>query len=464
MADAENNGSGVPFRERLTRPFRVFFQDGFIATWREHQLFSVVSLSILGVAATTGIWWFGLRDSSVTTAKGDGPESNNRVAASPRENLDEVASQLRMDETQWRRRQEEGQRQEEIALAKYRLACVRQLADRTQEAIDACRDVTVEWAEDMKDFKTTLVDWSEPSNHALLGQIDMLLDMDTPSKSEADDLQEQHEVLTTPLKRANSTGEVTSISSSLESKIEELAVTARDMRDLYRRRRAMLRAIRGRVQPGSQEKVSDIHSALEDYRTELAGKQQARLDEHLAEVRQENEALLRKVEEEVENAREAAEREAVEAAGRIEAKRIAGEARRKEALQAVEDAEAQLKADREKLEREFQMDLPKIKHYLVAFITPDNHHPVKGVTIEKIPYPFSHLESQGALGETEKGLRRLGHIGSREAGARPRGPIADMYNLQMEHLSADQREAIVMAQQLLRKYGLLMVKKKMLLP
>ena len=61
---------------------------------------------------------------------------------------------------------EKGQRQEEIAVARYRLLCVRQLADRTKDAIDDCRDEAAEWAEDMKDFETASIDWSEPSNQA----------------------------------------------------------------------------------------------------------------------------------------------------------------------------------------------------------------------------------------------------------------------------------------------------------
>jgi len=63
--------------------------------------------------------------------------------------------------------------------------------------------------------------------------------------------------------------------------------------------------------------------------------------------------------------------------------------------------------------------LPKIKHYLVAFITPDNHHPLKKVTVEKMPYPYSYLESMGALLESDEGLRELCEIASRRVGARP---------------------------------------------
>ncbi len=100
----------------------------------------------------------------------------------------------------------------------------------------------------------------------------------------------------------------------------------------------------------------------------------------------------------------------------------------------------------------------------MAFTTPDNDHPVRGVTIEKIPHPYSELDSRGAFAATEDGLNGLGHIASDGVGARPRGPLPNMYNRRLVDISADQREAIAIAQQLLRKYGLLMVEKKMLLP
>jgi len=292
----------------------------------------------------------------------------------------------------------------------------------------------------------------------------MLLSLDTPNKLAVDDLLDRHKALVTPLQFAESSGEAASISGDLESSIEELASTAREMMELFQRRRAMLASIVGSATTSSKENLPPPLVALEAYRAELAEEQQVRIDGQLAEAREESEATLLEVEQQAQAALAEAKREAAKTMSRIEVEQTAAEAKRAEELRKVAAAEAQLAADREKLEREFKMDLPKIKHYLQAFLTPDNHHPLKGVTTEKVPYPYSHLESEGALNETEKGLERFGHIASREAGKRPRGPIADMYNIRIEHLSESQREAIVVAQQLLRTYGLLMVEKKMLLP
>jgi len=458
MSTPEINERTAAWHERITTPPRVLFQEGFVATWHKHTLFSLVSVSVLALVAVAGIWWFGLRK----TPDPVDPNADNRSMAQT--DPSDIAKQLQADEEQWARIQEEGQRQEEIALAKYRLLCVRQSADRAKDAIDVCRDEAAEWAEDMKDFETASIDWTEPSNRALLERVDMLLSLDTPDVMAVDDLLDRHKTLVAPLQRAEASGEAAPVSGDLESSIEELASTAREMKTLLQRHRAMLASIVGSAMTSTEENMPAPLVALETYRAELAEEQQERIDGQLAEAREESEATLLEVEQQAQAALAEAKREAAKTMSRIEVEQTAAEAKRAEELRKVAAAEAQLAADREKLEREFKMDLPKIKHYLQAFLTPDNHHPLKGVTIEKVPYPYSHLESEGALNETEKGLERFGHIASREAGKRPRGPIADMYNIRIEHLSESQREAIVVAQQLIRTYGLLMVEKKMLLP
>ena len=465
MSNPEIDDHFVSLRERIGQPFRVLFQEGFRSAWRKHTLFSMISLSLLCVAVASGIWWFGLRDGSPEDTMADGSGSSKTGLAAPRIDLEKVAEQLRMDEAQWEDSQKEGRRQEEIALAKYDLVCARQLANRTQEAIDACRDAAGEWAGDLKDFEDSPIDWSEASNRELLGQVDVLLSLETPSKVEADDLLEQYKALTAPLDRADTLDDVTTISSDLESKIKELKETARSMQDLYGRRRAMLRSIRDTAKASSQKDLPNVRVAIDARRAELAQEQQSRIQDQLVEVRQENEAVLLKAKEAATNALAEAKKKAAETEGRIATERVEFEVRRREVLQTVADAEDQLKADREKLEREFQMDLPKIKHYLMVFITPDNHHPLKKMTIEEMPFPYSYIESFGALVQTDKGLNMLGNIASERAGKRPRGPLPFVvYDDNWRFIEEDERQPIVIAQQLLCKYGHLMVEKKMLLP
>ncbi len=459
MSNPEMNEPSVPWHERITTPPRVLFQEGFLATWHKHTLFSLVSLSLLAVVLVTGVWWFGLRDAS------NSDETIADTDSSAPANPSDIAEQLQADEEQWARVQEEGQRQEEIAVARYRLLCVRQLADRAKDAIDDCRDESTDWSEDMKDFKTASIDWSEPSNRALLGRVDMLLSLDTPDKVAADELMDRHKVLVAPLTQAESSGESASVSSSLESSIEELVSTARDMKELLQRRRAMLASIQNAATTSLEEDLPSFSIALETYRAELAAQQQERIDSQLAEARAESEAALLEVEQEAQAALAEAKRKAATIRGQIETDRIASETQREATALDIEKSKVEQQAAREKLEREFEQDLPKIKHYLSAFIAPGNYHPVEKTTVEQMPFPFSYLEASGALTQNEDGLRRICEIASYHVGDRPRGPIPKV-GTGLDWLKASEQslDTITTAQELLRKYGLLMVEKKMLLP
>jgi hypothetical protein len=467
MSNPEIKEPSAPWHERISSPFRVLFQEGFLATWNKHTLFSLVSVSLLSLLIVSGVWWFGLREAPGP----DDPIADKDASIQPNPFADndatsqsypsDIAEQLQTDEDDWARIQEQGQRQEEIALARYRLLCVRQQADRAKDAIDDCRDEAAEWTEDMKDFETASIDWSEASNEVLLGRVDMLLMLDTPDKMAADGLLDRHKALVAPLQQTESA----SISSSLESSILELESTAREMKDLFTRRRAMLASIRNATTTSSQEDLPSFLEALETYRAELAAEQQARIDGQLAESRFESEAVLLQVEQEAEAALTEAKREAAETMSQIEVEQAKAEARRAEELQDVADAEAQLSADREKLEREFKMDLPQIEYYLQAFITLDNHHPLKGATVENIPFPYSYVESRGALNQTDEGMEKFCYLATGDVGARPRGPIPRVVEAtNWQNARVTQLDTIVTAQTLLRKYGLLMVEKKMLLP
>lgn len=459
MSNPEINEPSAAWHERITTPPRVLFQEGFLATWHKHTLFSLVSLSLLSLVLASGVWWFGLREA---------PGPDDPIAdrdPSSHLNPSDIAEQLQADENEWTRIQEEGERQEEIALARYRLLCVRQLSDRAKDAIDNCRDEAAEWAEDMKDFEIASIDWSEPSNRALLGRVDMLLSLDTPDKVAADELMDRHKVLVAPLTQAESSGESASVSSILESSIEELVSTARDMKELLQRRRAMLASIQNAATTSLEEDLPSSSIALETYRAELAAQQQERIDSQLAEARAESEAALLQVEQEAEATLAAAKQKAATIRSQIEADRITNEAQREAAALEIERVKAVQRAAREKLELEFEQDLPLIRHYLSAFVTPGNHHPIKKTTVEQMPVPFSYLESCGALNQNDDGLRRLCGIASYDVGDRPRGPIPKV-GTGLDWLKASEQslDTITTAQGLLRKYGLLMVEKKMLLP
>lgn len=101
------------------------------------------------------------------------------------------------------------------------------------------------------------------------------------------------------------------------------------------------------------------------------------------------------------------------------------------------------------LEREFEKDLPEIKSLLMAFITPSFRY---RETNDKGPVPLSFLASQHVLEQTPNGSYMLAFYAN--AGDRPAGGLKNPAS----------QERLRRAQDLLIKYGALMVKKKMLDP
>ena len=294
----------------------------------------------------------------------------------------------------------------------------------------------------------------------------MLLSLDTPDKIAANALLDRHKALTAPLQQAESSGGAAPVSSSLESSIEELASTAREMQELFQRRRAMLASIRNAATTSSQENLPSFSIALETYRAELAAEQQERIDGQLAEARAESEAALLQVEQEAEAALAEAKRRAAEIRGQVETDRIASEAQTRSGCTGDRECE---NGPTSGAPRSWRWNLSRTFPRL-STIFPRSLRPVT-ITLSRKPplnrHPshyrtWSQLER---LHKTDDGLRRLCGLASYDVGDRPRGPLPHV-GTSLDWLKASQQnlETVTTAQGLLRKYGLLMVEKKMLLP
>ncbi len=106
------------------------------------------------------------------------------------------------------------------------------------------------------------------------------------------------------------------------------------------------------------------------------------------------------------------------------------------------------------LEIEFERDRPLIESYLVAFTTPGYGHRKDGT---KGPVSLGFLEATNCLQETAFGMSQLSHYAHAAANDRPAGSLPQG-NMTIH------RPAFERAQQLLIKYGELMVAKGMLAP
>lgn len=123
------------------------------------------------------------------------------------------------------------------------------------------------------------------------------------------------------------------------------------------------------------------------------------------------------------------------------------------------EAARQARLERESLEREFQRSLPEIRRYLTPFITPGNRHIGQTYTEEKKPLSFSGIQRAGALDNTAIGHQNFMFLAGSSRNDRPSG-IFPTYIGGHVHDPGD----VVRAQNLLKRFGDLLVEKGMLEP
>jgi hypothetical protein len=174
--------------------------------------------------------------------------------------------------------------------------------------------------------------------------------------------------------------------------------------------------------------------------------------ERLAQLEQEIVAASGKAQEEALQAKKLQ----ADQLGKAERDRIAEETKKKEAEKRAEVAGLKLETreieDSVKaagLEKEFQRDLPEIKSLLTAFLTPGFKYRTDN---SKGPASLSHISSQRGLELNATGSYAMAFLAN--SSDRPAGGLKNPPN----------QERIRRAQDLLIKYGELMVQKKMLDP
>lgn len=158
-----------------------------------------------------------------------------------------------------------------------------------------------------------------------------------------------------------------------------------------------------------------------------------------------------------------AKKEQQEQLARVENEKIAEETRVKEAqsratIAGLRDEAIRLDAatQRAKLEKEFERDLPKIRSVLTTFLSPGFQQ--RGQSKGEGPMSFAAIQRAGALAQTSNGRQDLAHlVGNND---RPSGPLRAFRGGQ----TREEEAMCNQAQELLMKYGPLMVEKGMLAP
>ncbi|MFM9963584.1 MAG: hypothetical protein ACKV2Q_20445 [Planctomycetaceae bacterium] len=244
--------------------------------------------------------------------------------------------------------------------------------------------------------------------------------------------------------------------SSIESAINDLGQKVKKALDQLRRDRVLVEAVVAETK--SQAPAAESLQAMLESRLVAEAKQQAE------EVEQERKQLL------AEKAKQlkALEAEKIAAAASVKEKELAAQtaelndrSRKLEAANKAEEERRKEEVAKAQLEKEFQRDLPDIKKYLSAFISPGVAHRdgLKGI---RGPVSLSFLEREGVFQENRAGMQKMIFLAHSRNDRNP-GAIPNALGGDIDWLNVP-KQPLERAQGLLIKYGRLLVEKEMLDP
>lgn len=211
-------------------------------------------------------------------------------------------------------------------------------------------------------------------------------------------------------------------------------------------------------QEQAKEEADRVASILAQARAQAIEEQAAKIAALEKEVIQaETDRQAKKLEAEKRQIEQLTELDRQELAEQTRVKEQERKARIAQLKAAAEQAAAAI--EEAALEREFEKSLPDIKRYLAAFITPGVAYRRDGTTG---PFPYSVIEAAGALAPDRKGMEALLKLVNFK-NDRPRGPLPYFQGSDLGWQRTN-KEPIAKAQELLKRFGPLMVKKGMLAP
>lgn len=280
--------------------------------------------------------------------------------------------------------------------------------------------------------------------------------------ADVDSWSQEFDALYEPVLRAETdTHDVFVADQGFESAIQQLEKRIRDAVEVFRRDTLLVNAIKQETARGDMGEVS-LQEALATRELNLVKQQAKDLSVARAEAQLEAAQRLEEAEaaniaaqtevEEAELARQAAERRAVAAGILDEKKKL--------------DQQAALAEQRRKLELDYARELPEIRRLLHPFITPGIFQPSRnGFDGRYRPESMSltAIASTGALQKTDKGLAELFRVGGSEFTAMRGLGSFPAHNIQSFKRDASVRTRVERAQELLLKYGDLLVEKGILL-
>lgn len=390
------------------------------------------------------------------------PQQDEEVAAmkAQLENLKEMNLQLKEADLH---------RQRDQQLAESRLAGARAKLDAASETIDQLEKAIRQWEQTSAALMTNSQGIRVAANSAALDQTEALLQAERPASTVPETLRATLHPLAELVQTAEKAEKEDRVSfdpgPEFTAELDAIVTQARPTLTTYEEHNRRLAAILG----GLPDNQPDTTTTLQDA---LAARDAQRLDE---ENREQTETL-QAVHEENEKKRLEQQVAAKNRQAELELKKLEKEHELEElklqaGITALDDKIAALGDEigrqnkRRQLLREFEQDLPEIRSLLRPFIADGRTQPKEGlfrITTSNGPVSLGALRGEQVLKVNTEAQRRLWFMGAGDRNDRDLGGFPSYIGNRMDWEA--KQPAVQRAQELLIKYGDLMVEMEMLAP
>ena len=352
------------------------------------------------------------------------------------------------------------------AVARAKVADLRRESSVAKSRLQALRKLVADWAAKASGLMEGDSGRRIAGSSAHIVLVENLLHRDRPTEVELTAWSESIDALTPPPESNPSDKVEIAITPEHQQLLKDLSRQLGQSRDTLEQQLFLLDAVLKEtasqelskqtlgqaIQATRLQQDKDLLTNLSDARESARLAAQAEQAAELARLESElvEEATKRQVEEL--RAKEAqAEQVAKAELERIAAETLLQEAKVRAQSEAIQVEKASLEADQQfqNLEREFERDLPAIRNLLSAFVSKGHYYRSDN---KAGPASLAFLTSQGALEPTANGSYQMAFLAN--AGTRPAGGLKNPAN----------PDLLRRAQDLLNKYGDLMVQKEMLAP
>jgi hypothetical protein len=272
-------------------------------------------------------------------------------------------------------------------------------------------------------------------------------------------------------------GTIPNVEESCVSEVEQLDTAIRAALTKLEQQQRSQRRILSQVTGVSVEGIPmTLGEAIEARRERIAMEQESKVAAQVAQFRESDasriaseraESMRLELEATIENERKVRDAKVAvaKAAADADARRLMDEAEETRNREATQAAMAEAKRKSEKTKREFEADMTKIRQYLKPFLAVANTQPnvsgFYGPVAKEGPVSLEALRAAGALREDTNGLITLNKLGFMLPPDRPAGGFGYCLGGSINPENVPFTRA---AQQLLIKYGDLLVERGMLQP